>query len=49
MVGTLGDIARLADAASIASPAVILIGGAIGESACEADVLQDVRVQSRRA
>lgn len=49
VLGTLGDIAQLADAASIASPAVILVGGAIGESACEAGVLEEVRARSRRA
>lgn len=49
VVATLDDIARLAFDAGIASPAVILVGGAIGEAACDAGVLQEVGELSRRA
>ncbi|WP_185219036.1 uroporphyrinogen-III C-methyltransferase [Paraburkholderia dinghuensis] len=49
VVATLDDIARLAGAAGIVSPAVILVGGAIGEASCDADVLQDAHELSRRA
>jgi uroporphyrin-III C-methyltransferase len=49
VVATLDDIAQLAVDAGIASPAVILVGDAIGEAACDAGMMPDRRERSRRA
>jgi uroporphyrin-III C-methyltransferase len=43
VVGTLADLAQTAQAAGIASPAVILVGGAIGEAVREVAVPAQVR------
>lgn len=49
VVATLADIAPLAEAAGIASPAVILVGGAIGEAVSDAVLPGDAYAQARRA